>query len=298
MLHHFYDNMHPKGQGAISAEEFEELLDYLQSEFKLIGAEEWLSKSRNSLLNQEICLTFDDGLLCQFEIALPILEKRGLTAFWFVYSSVLEGNIESLEKYRHFRTTKFKSVNEFYETFFRKVSIIPDINKAVDVALSTFDVKEYLKPFPFYSDSDKIFRYLRDQVLKTEQYDRVMNELINDFQYRISSEELWLNKSQVSELSSKGHIIGLHSHTHPTRLASMSEEDQWVEYKKNKETLEEITNKKVFSMSHPCNSYSLITLNVLKKLGIEVGFCSNMENIERVGLEYPREDHMNIMAEI
>ena len=38
MLHHFYDdNLHPQGQGAISRNEFESLLNYLETNHNVHG---------------------------------------------------------------------------------------------------------------------------------------------------------------------------------------------------------------------------------------------------------------------
>ena len=36
-------------------------------------------------------VTFDDNLKCQYDIALPILDKYSLKAFWFIYTSPLDG---------------------------------------------------------------------------------------------------------------------------------------------------------------------------------------------------------------
>jgi hypothetical protein len=50
-------------------------------------------------------------------------------------------------------------------------------------------------------------------------------------------------------------------------------------------------------MSHPCNSYNADTIAVLRDLGIEQGFCSNMSHgPARSAFEIPREDHANILA--
>jgi hypothetical protein len=49
-------------------------------------------------------------------------------------------------------------------------------------------------------------------------------------------------------------------------------------------------------VSHPCNSYGNTTLNILEELGVDLGFRSNMSILGREGLEFPREDHANILA--
>jgi hypothetical protein len=49
-------------------------------------------------------------------------------------------------------------------------------------------------------------------------------------------------------------------------------------------------------MSHPCNSYNATTLSVLRELGITVGFRANMAAGKISELEYPREDHANLVG--
>ena len=121
MFHHFHDQKHPQGQGSLSSNDFEEMLDYLSIKHKILGADIYLSRfENNKLKNDEICLSFDDALLCQSEIAAPILDRRGIKAFFFVYSSPLCGDPDRLEIYRHFRTTQFSAIDEFYNQFFFK----------------------------------------------------------------------------------------------------------------------------------------------------------------------------------
>ena len=116
-----------------TTEEFEKLLIYLGTE-NILSPKEWQEKAlAKELSEKDICLSFDDALKCQYDIAFPILKKHGLKAFWFVYSGVLEGQTEWLEIYRYFRTEYFENVNEYYNNFF-------DI-----VAADYFDL-ELLKP--------------------------------------------------------------------------------------------------------------------------------------------------------
>ena len=102
MFHHFYDNdKHIKVQGAINSEDFRKIIYYLKENYNLMSADEWKLKTINDELeDKDICITFDDNLLCQFEIALPVLKEFDLKAFWFIYSSPLTGVIEKLELYK------------------------------------------------------------------------------------------------------------------------------------------------------------------------------------------------------
>ena len=73
------------------------------------------------------------------------------------------------------------------------------------------------------------------------------------------------------------------------------------EYSTNKIILEKVLkNYKIKSMSHPCGSYNENTLEVLKRLKIEIGFKQimkldkNMNKINNSNLEIARHDSPSI----
>jgi len=298
MLHHFSSSEHQTGQGAITADELNEIIE-TYGQGRIISADLWQKKARESILKDEICLTFDDALLSQYEVALPVLEAHNLTAFWFIYSSILEGELEMLEIYRKYRTSHFPSISKFYNAFFSTIQS-SELKSVVDSSLKKYDKSNYLKQFTFYSDSDKKFRYTRDVALGVDNYNKVMHIMLKKDHINLAafSKDLWLRSSQVKELASKNHIIGLHSHTHPTALSNSSYTQQKNEYSKNNAILTKLTGSKITSMGHPNNSYNSDTLNILSDLEITVGFCSNMSKLNHGNLEFPRIDHSIIMKEI
>jgi len=103
-----------------------------------------------------------------------------------------------------------------------------------------------------------------------------------------------------------GHQIGLHSHNHPTLLESLSYDEQKLEYENCISIISKIIDKpksQIKFMSHPCGSYNHHTLEILKKLGIELGFKQimaiepekGMKKINNSFLEIARQDHAEIV---
>ncbi len=113
MFHHFTGRGHPQGQGAISADDLAWVIQWLGPDRILPAREFYRGALAGSLGSRDLCLSFDDALRCQYDVAVPVLRSFGLTAFFFVYTSVMEGQAESLEIYRYFRTTCFPSVDAF-----------------------------------------------------------------------------------------------------------------------------------------------------------------------------------------
>ena len=131
----------------------------------------------------------------------------------------------------------------------------------------------------------------------------------NKFNPKDVFSKLFFDKKDLVNLYNNDHIIGLHSHSHPTLLEKLSYEDQEKEYQKNLQVLASILDQpknKFLSMSHPNGSYNDDTLNILKKIGIKIGFKQimklekekKMQSINNSFLEIAREDHSNILKEI
>ncbi len=296
MFHHFHDAVHPAGQGSISADQLTQLIESIGPD-RIMSAQEFLFCARNRALGRgAVCLTFDDNLRCQYEIALPVLERYNLTAFWFVYTSVLQGNIEPLEVYRYFRMTQFASVDGFYDAFYEALSHSPHAQIA-EMLLEEFNPRTYLGGFPFYTDADRKFRFVRDEALGPARYQDLMNQMISDsrLDVRHIAESLWMDDEAIRTLHGAGHVIGLHSHTHPTRIEHMSEDEQRDEYFENYAYLTQLLGERPSTMSHPCNSYNDTTLTILRELGITLGFRANMSSGRDSELEFPREDHANLV---
>lgn len=301
MYHHFHDGLvHPKVQGSISSGDFEEGIIYLVKKgYKFLNANEWYEKSLQSKLNDnELCITFDDGLRCQFDVALPILDDYKIKAFWFIYSSGVSDREDDLEVFRRYRTCNFYSIEEFYSSFDREVEIGP-FAAQVASGLKFFDSSEYLKNFPFYTVEDKKFRFIRDEILGGENYNLTMRTMIakSNFNVEAESYNLWMTDSNLKYLSTSGHMIGLHSYSHPTRIAELTRDQQNDEYLRNFQHITTAVGIKPVAMSHPCNSYNQDTLKIIDALGIKLGFCSNPSLINYTNLEYPRIDHSRIHQE-
>jgi peptidoglycan/xylan/chitin deacetylase (PgdA/CDA1 family) len=297
MFHHFHGDGHPQVQGSISGGVLADLIDYL-GRGNILAPEEWMRRAREGALSDnDICLTFDDALRCQYDVALPVLRDFGLTAFWFVYSSVFEGNIEPLEAYRYFRTTEFPNIDDFYRQFLAAAK--SRFGNEYDSWLDGFNPDAYLAEFPFYTRNDRVFRYLRDEKLGPDRYNALMTAMMNAHSFDVAAiaSQLWMTNEHLCDLHRQGHVIGLHSYSHPTCLAGLSPDSQKQEYRKNFNHLQRVLGQAPTSMAHPCNSYGPETLSILRELGIGLGFRANMQILSEASpFEFPREDHANILG--
>lgn len=305
MFHHFHDEKnHLKSQGSISKDDFYRLIKFIGKKNILNANIFYENLKKNKLKSNQVCFTFDDAIKSQIEVALPVLEDLKIKSFFFVYSSLFEGRPDNLEVFRFFRTNYFKSIDSFYDEFFKFVK--HDLDKFFKLQNKNINLQK--KQQPFYSLNDIKFRVVRDLLLKKKEYEKIMFEMIKKkkFNFQENYKKLFFNQEDLKKLDSLGHIIGLHSHDHPTLIEKLSYKEQNSQYTKCQSVISKILNKPVNNfktMSHPCGSYNNETLKILTDLGIELGFKNIMEKkskkkmkqINNLNLEIARINHTLIM---
>lgn len=177
MFHHFHDGKtHKKGQGSISKNQLYKLINYIGKK-NILDADIFLEKfKKKKLKNNEVCLTFDDAIKSQIDVALPIIEELKIKCFFFVYTSIFEGKPYYLEVYRYFRENFYNDINDFYYDFNKL------LNKKSDNFLKKeiLNIKRIKKKFPFYSFEDIKFRLLRDNFLNKRDYQMIMSKLMKN----------------------------------------------------------------------------------------------------------------------
>ncbi len=299
MFHHFHGGQHPVVEGSISGQDMNHMIEYLKKANELLPAKEWYERYLNGTLKDNtLCITFDDALKCQYDIAKPILDKHGLSAFWFIYTSPLEGKTENLEVYRYFKNVEFKNSDDFYDAFYTAADIVGFGNE-VNAARKCDAAANHFKEYSFYTLGDRIFRFVRDKVLGRERYYMAMEKMLEiaNFNPLGLHDLLFMSRTDVKKLHTQGHIIGLHSHTHPTDIGALTIEQQTKEYERNFEILHHITGEKPYTSSHPSNSYSVETIELLKNMGINLSFRANMQFVPG-NYTLPREDHINVFKQM
>lgn len=297
LFHHFHDERHPVGQGSISADQLHDMISRI-GRGNFLDAREWMERARTDRLGKDdLCLTFDDNLRCQYDVALPVLQNLGLTGFWFVYTSPFEGVVEKLELYRFFRSVRFTDFDHFFDSFLSHLEQSgeqPDVRQLITASTA----RDYLSEYPFYSETDRQFRYLRDIHFGTVRYNAVMDSMIAADGMDISdiSRMLWMGDAELRDLQANGHIVGTHSHTHPTRIEMLGDEALRMEHERSHRLLADITGSAPKAMSHPCNLWDERTLDILADLDFEIGFAACLDTVRKSRFLHARHDHADVMS--
>ena len=76
----------------VDARRFDELCGWLKGWFNMLSLDDAVARIKTGTLpTRAACITFDDGYADNYQVALPILRRHGLTATFFVATGFLDG---------------------------------------------------------------------------------------------------------------------------------------------------------------------------------------------------------------
>ena len=286
--------------GSVDANLLADMLRHSDRCYRLLNAQDWAEKALDgSLGDRDMCLTFDDGLASQFEIALPALQAADRTAFWFCSGAPLDGAPIASDIHKYFIATNFDSFDDFFDAFVEQ-SQQTRWRQAVAKTIALPAARNYLNEWTFYSEADRIYRYIRDICPGTMCCGEIIDTMMRSMACspREFADRLWLKPANLRLLEAHGHVIGLHSYSHPMRLDLLEPEVQAKEYGRNLEVLSSILSARPISMSHPCNAFTPAIFDILEDHGIKIGFRGDMDQPLTPNLDHCRVDQIYFLEEM
>jgi peptidoglycan/xylan/chitin deacetylase (PgdA/CDA1 family) len=89
-----------------------------------------------------------------------------------------------------------------------------------------------------------------------------------------------LNQDEILRLSQRGVLFGSHGASHRS-LTTLSQSQRREELLRSKETLEDLTGKRVTSLAYPYGQFNKTVIEDAQNLGYENGFTMNLPDIFR-----------------
>ena len=222
-----------------------------------------------SLSERACAVTFDDGLRCQAELAVPVLEELGVPATFFVPGKpIAEGRALHVHK-------------------------VHAIRERVDDAellelMGAEDVPEDVASEHYRYDTPEAARvkYLLNMALSAEERERVVGaafaELFPD--ETAFAAELYMSRDQIRALTSS---VGAHSYAHEP-LALLSPDELDADLERCTTLLEKITGARPRAFSYPHGTPSTVDVATARRLaaaGYRVAFT--MERALNRSLDEP-----------
>lgn len=210
------------------ARRFVAVCDWLKTWFNVLPLDESVRFLKSGALPaRAACITFDDGYADNHDVALPILQRHGLTATFFIATGFLDGG-------RMWNDTVIESVRACVAPVLDLTSLglgchsLGSLNDR-RVAISTLlDMIKY-RPFD-------------DRISITE-------DLAHLTQVQ-SPDDLMMTSREVKVMRQAGMQIGAHTVSHPI-LARLTDEQARQEIQGSKHFLEQLLGERVGLFAYP-----------------------------------------------
>ncbi len=241
----------------VTVAEFGAQLDELGRNFEFISRDDLVRAVEEGVsLPERACLvTFDDGLREQSEIALPLLEERGIPAVFFVCGQPLEEpHVLFVHKVHHLREAMPDE------------ELLPVLEE--QLSREGFDVEaispEKAKASYRYDTAEAAHvKYLLNVVLgprRPEPVERVFAQLFSEADL---AAQLYMTHDQVRELHASASL-GAHAYTHRP-LAVLEPADARADIERGVAVLERITGSRPRTFSYPWGSAAAVNFDVVRE---------------------------------
>jgi peptidoglycan/xylan/chitin deacetylase (PgdA/CDA1 family) len=256
------------------ARQFDELCSWLTQWFNVLPLDQAAAHLKAGILPaRAACITFDDGYADNHGVALPILQRHGLCATFFIATGFLNGG-------RMWNDT-----------------IIETLRQCED--LSVIDaVMPVLIRHPWIAGSDP-----QSMPPTIVQRQAAITTLINQIKYLPTSErvtvteelakaagvnlpqDLMMTSDQVKAMRQAGMLIGAHTVSHPI-LARLTDDEARQQIGESKRFLEDLLGERIglfaYPNGKPGEDYSPQTVEVVRSLDFDAA-VSTQWGASRIG---------------
>jgi peptidoglycan/xylan/chitin deacetylase (PgdA/CDA1 family) len=255
----------------VSDTSFEKFLLVLKSNFSVIPLSDLLEENRkfkNVSERPQAIITFDDGWIDNYEVALPLIEKHQIPATIFLSTDYIGAN-----------------KGFWWQTMGELLSLglsCKETNKAIAETFTAHLGNQYNLP----ADEYEIEQFIEN--LKSDNYEKI-DPLLHDLYSNLSytPPNLCLTWKQCLAMSKKGIEFGSHTCSHP-RLSLLSTELQQQELINSKQTLTQKSVNYVDALCYPYGDFNdasqrLAAQNYSMALSTHSGIVRN-PGLNRFGL--------------
>jgi len=226
-------------------------------------------------------LTFDHATRDHLDNVLPALQSRGLQGIFLPYTQAIEEHrICPIDKQR-FLEYAFEDYLDLLRCFAEHVRRqCPDLAPATvePSGDNLIQARTYLSQFAFYSDGERFFRHLRDEVLAPSAFEGAIAAL---FEEVFGSEAdfaraHYLSWDDLRALRDAGMEIGGHGHRH-LAMSRTPADEQRADVRTCVGLLRERLGVPADLFAYPNGGYNADTLSALREAGVVLAFTTNLE---------------------
>ena len=248
----------PLFPGEIDAQQFDRLCTWLKHWFNVLPLDQAAALMQSGgLPGGALAISFDDGYADNHEIALPILQRHGLKATFFIATAFLNGG-------------RMWNDSVIEATRLCKAPVL-DLTRTVAASLGVLAVESLPDKQAAIGRLIGAIKYLPPQE-RTEWVNAIVqaagNQLPND---------LMMDTQQIIALQNAGMQIGAHTANHQI-LAKLSRSRARQEIAASKQALEAMLGRKIdlfaYPNGKPGTDYSAETVELVRELGFAAAFTT------------------------
>ena len=265
----------------LELEDFKRQLDFFEENFNIITMEEVIEAvlKRRKLPEKALLLTFDDGYIDNYTVALPLLVERGLQGSFFIPAKPLvKGGLLEVNKI-HFTLAKGNEKDIVKDILDYSLKIKEKLSKELNIADRDI-LKELYKRYAVSNGRDTLdtsfIKKMLQEVLPAENRTEIIDILFDKYvevSEEVLANELYVNKAQLKVMKKLGMFIGVHGYEH-NHLALLTEEEQKKDLEKALSAMREFIDEDAWVMNYPYGSYNETTLRLIKSRGAVLGLTT------------------------
>lgn len=273
---------------------FRRQLEFFNHNFNVVSMEQVIAAVQNgeTIPENALLLTFDDGYIDHYTYAFPLLEAFGFQGSFFIPGKT-------------FTTHQLLDVNKIHY-----------ILASAEIGKLVMDLKErmnYYRGIEFeYPSNDELFNTYAvanrfdskeiifvKRILQTVLPENLRNRISSDLFEKyvgVSEEqlayELYMTEEQIRTMKRHGMFIGLHGYDHYW-LGKLKTDQMKADVDKALETMDEFIDHNAWVMNYPYGNYNEDVLDYVKSKGAILGLTTEV-GVADIGkdaaLELPRLD--------
>lgn len=263
----------------VTAAVFDKQLTFLKKHFRVLPIQKLENPNAQGLF-----LTVDDGMLNNYEILAPILERHGLTALFAICPAMVDGEVPHIWRDHVFLLLQqaqgqevFLPLNQYQKPF----CVTEDFPRPGVPAFKSLgslnSLTRQFKKYVYENQVADIYGLIQEICIKNGwSYGPITHDPLR-YQF--------MNWAQIQDLTTRGHRIASHTMTHRV-LAFLTEKEKQAELVESKKRLESQLNASIDILVYPYGSMSEIdqaTVNAVK----EAGYQTALMNVRHPALSEP-----------
>lgn len=275
---------------------FRQQIEFMKNNFNIITMEQVIDavEGKSELPDKALLLTFDDGYIDNYTIALPVLEEHGVQGSFFIPGKTFATH-QLLDVNKIHYILASADINELVEDVKEEMDFFRGGGQGFDYAPTDELFNEYGVASRFDSKETIFIKNMLQTVLPEKLRNIICSNLFEKYvgvtEERLAY-ELYMTRDQIRTMKRHGMFIGIHGYDHYW-LGNLSREQMKQDIAMALDTLDEFINRKQWVMNFPYGDYNSDVLQYIKSQGACIGLTTEVR-VALIGndnaLELPRLD--------